>query len=161
MIDGLTITSDFIDRETERWLLFEIDAIVSTPRPDRGPHDSRTTIVRWGELVYANHHAHAEIPEWLLPIAARVPMDPPTSVTLNIWAPGDRLDPHIDKGGPVVCVLQLASAATIAFSGPYVEIYDVPARALLRMEGAARYDWEHACFPSEQHRISLVFRTRS
>lgn len=158
MISGLAIFSNFITDDEERALLFEIDGIAAAPRV-RIQSDSRTLIVRWGATVYATSLVSPTIPAWLEFVRRRVPMDLPTSVTLNVWAPGDRLDPHIDKGGPVVCVLNLASPSTIAFHGPHVEIYEVPRRGLLRMSGAARRDWEHSCFPASSPRISLVFRT--
>lgn len=158
-IPGLSFEPDFITEDEEQALLFEIAGVEMSPRV-RVPIDSRTTIVRWGVAVYGGYLASSKIPAWLGWLCDQVPMiDRPTSVTLNVWAPGDQLAPHIDKGGPVVCVLNLLGISTIAFSGPHVQIYEVPRRALMRLEADARHTWEHACFPAEHRRISLVFRT--
>lgn len=166
MIPGLSIQPDYVTEAEEHALLFELEAELGErvrlhlekPR-HRAPQDSRTTIMRWGEPVYPGFIVHPKLPPWIAWLTAQLPMPRvPESMTLNVWEPGDRLDPHVDRGGDVVCVLNLLASSSVAFGRGHIEIHHVPRRALLRMSGESRWDWEHSIFPSDERRISLVFR---
>ena len=162
MIPGLTIAPEFVTPELEFALLFEVEGELAERkrlhRP-RAPQDSRSEVMRWGAPIYPGGIVHPDLPVWCHVLLSRLPMPrPPESLTLNVWEPGDRLDPHVDRGGEVVCVLNLLGSSSIAFHRGRVEIHHVPRRALLRMSGEARWEWEHAIFPADERRISLVFR---
>ncbi|XP_068627775.1 alkylated DNA repair protein alkB homolog 8 [Battus philenor] len=79
-------------------------------------------------------------------------IDPPDQLTINKYAPGHGIPSHVDRHspfGPMILSLSLGSSVVMDWrrhSGMNVPIV-VPARSLLVMEGAARYDWQHGIQP--------------
>lgn len=153
-VNGLAIVPDFVNIVEETELLAHVGAV---------PGAFGRRYKRFGVTVYetARRERNEDPPAWLRELGERLPMNPPDEYTLNDWQPGSGLGHHTDKGGPVICVLSLAGAGTLQFAAtnrPHVTVI-CPRRALLVMTGPARYTYTHAVIPSENHRISIVFRT--
>jgi hypothetical protein len=162
VIDGLSIVGDYIDQREESLIALHCaHAFADAPRADRYPLiDGRAKIARYGATLYPDNIASSRLPAWLAEIGPRLPMGTPEHVTIAEWGTGATLAPHIDRGGPVICVLALLGDSIIEFeSGSGGVRYRFPRRGLMMIAGPARYAYRHSVSGTEAPRISLVFRT--
>ena len=121
------------------------------------------------------------LPTWAAPILERLRTfgafdRAPDQLIVNEYEPGQGIAPHVDCVpcfGPVVASLSLGSRCVMEFSQRSTEdavSILLPSRALLLLQGDARYLWRHAIRPRRNdrwdgamlprgRRVSLTFRT--
>jgi alkylated DNA repair dioxygenase AlkB len=170
---------DFIDAETERALVDEID---------KAPWlcDLKRRVQHYGyKYDYKSRNISGNsylgpLPAWANTLASRLKdqgifREKPDQVIVNDYLPGQGIAAHIDCipcFGDVIASVSLNSAAMINFtcppSGEKHEIYLQP-RSLITLSKAARYQWQHS-IPARKsdkvdgqkifrdRRISLTFR---
>mgnify|MGYP000489116702 CR=1 FL=1 len=83
-----------------------------------------------------------------------------TSVQLNEYYPGQKIEPHIDnfKRGEVIQILSLLSDCYIKFHNKNItKEYLLPRYSLLTFSGEHRTIWKHSVDVTE-HRYSIIFR---
>jgi hypothetical protein len=185
MIPGLSIVDEWLTHRDETALAHRCDvALAGVPRNRLGSeNDGRARIVRYGSPIYNDGLRGVAMPAWLNVLGARLPMTSPDHVTINEWLPGmPHLVHHIDRGGPVICVLSLLASARVDFrellasarvdfrellasarvdfrEPGYGVIYRVPRRSMMMLAGSARYSYRHSVIDVDERRLSLVFRT--
>lgn len=121
------------------------------------------------------------LPGWLQQLASRLFKDEifdqvPDQVIINEYVPGQGIAAHVDCEpcfGPVIASLSLGAPIMMSFGNKrtreVIEV-DLPARSLLVLSGAGRYEWTHsiparradtimAATRPRERRISLTFRT--
>jgi len=109
-IVGLKVIYDFITQWEESDILAHIDG--SPMAVKRG---GRSSIKRWGNgHCYDNFVVSEEIPQWLKNIAERIIekcllQQMPDECSLNMYAIGDYIPPHIDnkESGNIITTLSL------------------------------------------------------
>jgi alkylated DNA repair dioxygenase AlkB len=123
------------------------------------------TIIRYGNSIYG-HNTLEPIPQYLLDLSTKL-IDKkildalPEDITINIYYPGDRIAPHIDKpeAGPVITILSLLSETTLILTyGSKKEKIMLPPRSVIQLKGVYRTHWKHSLEKLKQKRISIVFR---
>ncbi len=159
-IDGLRFIPDVVTPDEEQAIVDQLEPFLVANR-QKTSFNSRTTVIRWGAHLYQGPKTIGPIPAFLAALGARMPMREPESVTMNLWNPGDSLQPHVDKGGETVCILGLLSTAKLQYvrKGKTALTVTHEPRSILSMCGEARWQWEHAVLPMKARRISLIFRT--
>lgn len=169
---GLFLRLDVISPEYEQELVVHIsNALSSVPSRE---WCGRTKMCRYG-WDYDRDIWVGEIPQWVpVRIATTHGQCLVDSVTVNYYAQGAGIHPHIDSnrfGDPVV-VLNLFGHTELLFEreGYGFQLY-VPPRSLTIMSGASRYLWTHSIKPVDYDvvdgesiprgdRWSIVFRKR-
>jgi len=123
------------------------------------------TVLRYGNSIYGNIKLEP-IPEYLLDLSNKLVdkkiLDTfPEDITINIYYPGDKISPHIDKidAGPVITILSLLSEAKLILTyGSKKENILLPSRSIIQLKGVYRTHWKHSIEKLNQKRISIVFR---
>ena len=85
----------------------------------------------------------------------------PEDVSINIYYPGNKMVPHIDKidAGPVITILSLLSDTNLILSyGSKKEIVSLPSRSVVQLKDKYRTHWKHSIEKVKDKRISIVFR---
>lgn len=176
-IPGFSLRLNYVAPEEEHDLIAHVD---------QGPWETdwRRRIQQYG-LGYAEGHGQRaswlrDLPQWLLPLAARVAKDAgfdrfPENSVINEYIPPLGIGPHKDYAafGPTIACVSLGSDIVMDFSHPVrglrVPVY-VPARSLWVITGEARSKWRHAIAARltdvingkrrpRGRRISITFRT--
>ena len=162
---GLALYSEFLSPDEERGLISKIN-----DTPAHKIHDAkhRTSIARFGSSrPYSSYIKSKVIPDYLLTYAERLvalSLVPalPDSVSINEYAKGHTIEPHIDSraSGDVITVLSLESPAVMKFTlaGHEPFTVDLPARSLVQIRDKIRLIWYHEILPVPGHRYSIVFR---
>jgi len=121
--------------------------------------------LRYGNSIY-NHTKLEPIPKYLLDLCNKL-IDKkildvlPEDVSINIYYPGNKMLPHIDKidAGPVITILSLLSDANLILSyGSKKEIVLLPSRSIVQLKDKYRTHWKHSIEKVKDKRISIVFR---
>jgi len=121
--------------------------------------------LRYGNSIYGNTKLEP-IPKYLLDLCNKL-IDKkildvlPEDVSINIYYPGNKMLPHIDKidAGPVITILSLLSDANLILSnGSKKEIVLLPSRSVIQLKDKYRTHWKHSIEKVNDKRISIVFR---
>lgn len=110
-----------------------------------------------GDYPYPDHVVSSEFPPYLAELAEAItPVlgSYPVQITVNKYAVGGSIPPHIDKGGEIICVLSLGAAEMMLGD----ELVALPNRSLLILQGHDRWNKKHAILPVKTERYSIVFR---
>lgn len=140
------------EEELIRFIKSKMDGTLSIPG------QGRSRILRYG-WDYEGKQWLGEIPEEF----KRPGMD---SVTVNEYAPGRGIGPHVDSRvfGDCIEILSLGSPAEIVFEkkdDPRSPMrFQLYARSLFRMNGEIRYAWTHQVPAVRHKRWSVVFRKK-
>ena len=121
--------------------------------------------LRYGNSIYSNTKLEP-IPDYLLDLSNKL-IDKkildalPEDISINIYYPGNKMLPHIDKidAGPVITILSLLSDANLILSyGSKKEIVLLPSRSVVQLKDKYRTHWKHSIEKVKDKRISIVFR---
>jgi alkylated DNA repair dioxygenase AlkB len=121
--------------------------------------------IRYGNSIYSNTELEP-IPKYLLDLCNKL-IDKkildvlPEDVSINIYYPGNKMVPHIDKidAGPVITILSLLSDANLSLTnGSKKEIVLLPSRSVIQLKDKYRTHWKHSIKKIKDKRISIVFR---
>lgn len=152
--DDLLVVRDWVTPEQEDALCTE------ALRATRGLLSSQRRTVRY------NHG----IPAWLDDLAQRLLREgfmkrPAENAQVSLYAPGQGLAAHIDAvdAGDEIAVLSLMHRTQMRWtlSDRAAEVLDMPARSLVLVRGARRWQWKHEVLPADESCISVVFRYRN
>ena len=122
-------------------------------------------VIRYGNSIYSNTELEP-IPKYLLDLCNKL-IDKkildvlPEDVSINIYYPGNKMVPHIDKidAGPVITILSLLSDANLSLTnGAKKEIVLLPSRSVIQLKDKYRTHWKHSIEKIKDKRISIVFR---
>ena len=147
-----------IEEETEL-----LNALVEAE--NKGIEINNIIAIRYGNSIYGNTELEP-IPKYLLDLCNKL-IDKkildvlPEDVSINIYYPGNKMVPHIDKldAGPVITILSLLSDANLILSyGSKKEIVLLSSRSVIQLKDKYRTHWKHSIERLEHKRISIVFR---
>ena len=156
----LTPKLDVISVEEETELL---NALVEAE--NKGTEINNRIAIRYGNSIYGNTELEP-IPKYLLDLCNKL-IDKkildvlPEDVSINIYYPGNKMLPHIDKldAGPVITILSLLSDANLILTyGAKKEIVLLPSRSVVQLKDKYRTHWKHSIEKIKDKRISIVFR---
>ena len=156
----LTPKIDVISVEEETELL---NALVEAE--NKGTEINNRIGIRYGNSIYGNSELKP-IPNYLLNLCNKL-IDKkilnvlPEDVSINIYYPGNKMVPHIDKidAGPVITILSLLSDTNLILSnGSKKEIVLLPSRSVIQLKDKYRTHWKHSIEKVNNKRISIVFR---
>ena len=156
----LTPKLDVISVEEETELL---NALVEAE--NKGTEINNRIGIRYGNSIYGNSELKP-IPNYLLNLCNKL-IDKkildvlPEDISINIYYPGNKMVPHIDKidAGPVITILSLLSDANLILSyGSKKEIVSLPSRSVVQLKDKYRTHWKHSIEKVNDKRISIVFR---
>ena len=151
---------DVISIEEETELL---NALVEAE--NKGTEINNRIAIRYGNSIYGNTELEP-IPKYLLDLCNKL-IDKkildvlPEDVSINIYYPGNKMVPHIDKidAGPIITILSLLSDANLILSnGAKKEIVLLPSRSVVQLKDKYRTHWKHSIEKVNDKRISIVFR---
>lgn len=176
-VPGFSLIENYITPEEERELLAKIDAMP-------WENDWRRRIQQYG-LGYGSEATNEptwlrDFPEWLVPLAGRVAVDPhfprfPENCVINEYIPPLGIGAHKDYSafGPTIACVSLGSDIVLDFTEParglHVPVF-VPAQSFWVITGEARSKWMHGIasrlsdvIAGERRRrgrrVSITFRT--
>jgi alkylated DNA repair dioxygenase AlkB len=147
-----------VEEETEL-----LNALVEAE--NKGTEINNRIGIRYGNSIYGNSELKP-IPNYLLNLCNKL-IDKkildvlPEDVSINIYYPGNKMLPHIDKidAGPVITILSLLSDANLILSyGSKKEIVLLPSRSVIQLKDKYRTHWKHSIEKVNDKRISIVFR---
>jgi len=147
-----------VEEETEL-----LNALVEAE--NKGTEINNRIGIRYGNSIYSNIKLEP-IPNYLLNLCNKL-IDKkilnvlPEDVSINIYYPGNKMLPHIDKidAGPVITILSLLSDANLILSnGSKKEIVLLPSRSVIQLKDKYRTHWKHSIEKVNDKRISIVFR---
>ena len=151
---------DVISVEEETELL---NALVEAE--NKGTEINNRIGIRYGNSIYGNSELKP-IPNYLLNLCNKL-IDKkilnalPEDISINIYYPGNKMVPHIDKidAGPVITILSLLSDANLILSfGSKKAIVSLPSRSVVQLKDKYRTHWKHSIEKVKDKRISIVFR---
>ena len=151
---------DVISIEEETELL---NALVEAE--NKGTEINDRIAIRYGNSIYGNTELEP-IPKYLFDLCNKL-IDKkildvlPEDVSINIYYPGNKMVPHIDKldAGPVITILSLLSDANLILTyGAKKEIVLLPSRSVVQLKDKYRTHWKHSIEKVKDKRISIVFR---
>lgn len=156
----------------ENWVTpLEEDALCAEVlKATRGMRAAARRAVRYGPFQPYNHGVlRPQIPAWLDVLVQRLWHEgfmktPAQNAQINLYAPGQGLAAHIDtvEAGDEIAVLSLMHHARMRWTfDERAEVRDMPARSLVLMRGARRWQWKHEVLPVDETRVSIVFRYRN
>ncbi|RCW70348.1 alpha-ketoglutarate-dependent dioxygenase AlkB [Pseudorhodoferax soli] len=175
-IPGLRYQPDFLSREEEAQLLEVIGTLPFQPAKYR-EYTARRQVVSFGgsyDFETNTLRSGAALDERLVPLRDRVatwlgvPPRQLVQVLVAEYAPGTPLGWHRDVPDfEAVVGVSLGNDAVLRFR-PYppddaakrhaLQLAVAP-RSIYKMEGAARWGWQHCVPPVKAHRWSVTFRT--
>ena len=132
---------------------------------NKGTEINNRIAIRYGNSIYGNEKLEP-IPNYLLDLCNKL-IDKkildvlPKDVSINIYYPGNKMVPHIDKldAGPVITILSLLSDANLILSyGAKKENILLPSRSVIQLKDKYRTHWKHSIEKIKDKRISIVFR---
>jgi alkylated DNA repair dioxygenase AlkB len=147
-----------VEEETEL-----LNALVEAE--NKGTEINNRIAIRYGNSIYGNSELKP-IPDYLLNLCNKL-IDKkilnvlPEDISINIYYPGNKMLPHIDKidAGPVITILSLLSDANLILSyGSKKEIVLLPSRSVVQLKDKYRTHWKHSIEEVNDKRISIVFR---
>ncbi len=156
LIPELNVIS--VEEETEL-----LNALVEAE--NKGTEINNRLALRYGKSIYSSTELEP-IPKYLLDLCYKL-IDKkilnalPEDVSINIYYPGNKMLPHIDKidAGPVITILSLLSDTNLILSyGSKKEIVSLPSRSVVQLKDKYRTHWKHSIEKVKDKRISIVFR---
>ena len=132
---------------------------------NKGTEINNRIAIRYGNSIYGNEKLEP-IPNYLLDLCNKL-IDKkildvlPEDISINIYYPGNKMVPHIDKldAGPVITILSLLSDANLILSySAKKEIVLLPSRSVIQLKDKYRTHWKHSIEKIKDKRISIVFR---
>ena len=147
-----------VEEETEL-----LNALVEAE--NKGTEINNRIGIRYGNSIYGNSELKP-IPNYLLNLCNKL-IDKkilnalPEDISINIYYPGNKMVPHIDKidAGPVITILSLLSDTNLLLSfGSKKEIVSLPSRSVVQLKDKYRTHWKHSIEKVNDKRISIVFR---
>jgi alkylated DNA repair dioxygenase AlkB len=156
LIPELNVIS--VEEETEL-----LNALVEAE--NKGTEINNRIAIRYGNSIYGNTELEP-IPKYLFDLCNKL-IDKkildvlPEDVSINIYYPGNKMVPHIDKidAGPVITILSLLSDTNLILSyGAKKEIVLLPSRSVVQLKDKYRTHWKHSIEKIKDKRISIVFR---
>ena len=156
LIPELNVIS--VEEETEL-----LNALVEAE--NKGTEINNRIAIRYGNSIYGNTELEP-IPKYLFDLCNKL-IDKkildvlPEDVSINIYYPGNKMLPHIDKldAGPVITILSLLSDANLILTyGAKKEIVLLPSRSVVQLKDKYRTHWKHSIEKIKDKRISIVFR---
>jgi alkylated DNA repair dioxygenase AlkB len=170
---GFKLWPDVVSAVEERALQTEIDAAPLQPF-QFGPWEGKRLTAYYGygyDFARQRMTVAPPLPDWLGPLAARVAErtgQPPEAFVQALvirYDPGAGIGWHRDRP-------QFGTVAGLSLSNPVrlrlrrrteagferAAVW-LPPRSLYRLEGPARWEWEHSIAPVEQVRRSITLRT--
>ena len=174
LIHGLQTFCGAVDAATETRLIARIDAAPLTPFRFGQWTGKRLTVDYGSGYDYRRGTTTSAppMPEWLLSLRAslaplaKLREEALEQALLIRYDPGAGIGWHRDRPqyGDVLG-LSLGAAATMRFRRRMADgnferrSFPLEPRALYRLSGEARSDWQHSIAPMEQPRWSITFRT--
>lgn len=167
---GLQLIENFVSSDEEQQLLADCcsNAIVSTLKHRHVQHFGY-------EFLYGTNTVDRTAPLLDRPIPARCSplwsrMEAyadctafrPDQLTVNAYAPGHGIPPHVDTHSPFadpIVSLSLGAGVVMDFRQPATGVQRsvwLPARSLLVMRGEARYGWTHGITPRHMDVVPIV-----
>jgi alkylated DNA repair dioxygenase AlkB len=183
-VSGLSLLADFITEAEERELLSVIDQHPWLADLQRRVQHYGYRYDYTARQVTANLYLGA-LPDWLQLLAMRLhcegffatpPDQVPDQVIVNEYQPGQGIAPHVDCipcFGGTIASLSLGSGCLMDFThsktAQKTSLF-LPPRSLLRLQGDARYHWQHGIAKRKSdvfdgvkiqrgRRVSLTFRS--
>jgi len=132
---------------------------------NKGTEINNRIALRYGNSIYSSTELEP-IPDYLLDLCYKL-IDKkilnvlPEDISINIYYPGNKMVPHIDKidAGPVITILSLLSDTNLILSyGSKKEIVSLPSRSVVQLKDKYRTHWKHSIEKVNDKRISIVFR---
>ena len=174
-IAGLDYREDFIDRDEERALVEQVQAMELAPFRFHGWTGNRKTqSYGWRyDFDDASFRPTEPIPKWLQPLRdkaaalAEVDRADIAHALIARYDPGAGIGWHKDRTVfERVVGVSLSSSATLRFrqrTGSGFTRFSLPVepRSAYLLWGEARHDWEHSIVPGDELRFSITFRTLS
>lgn len=155
----------FLDRATEAETIAQLQIVLETT--PKKPTGGRTKIKRYG---WSYEHPPKSIdmwPDWIEAIRVRLPVKcnySECSVTINEYAKGAWIDPHIDSEdfGDTIQIVSLGAPAVMKFTCDGEESREEPLfpGSVLVLEGELRHKFKHQVLPVNATRYSIVFREK-
>jgi alkylated DNA repair dioxygenase AlkB len=176
LLPGLFLRSDLVTVAEERDLIVAIESADLAPfRFQRWEGKRLTVSFGWNYDFETQYAARAAaIPDWLLPVRARmadfVGIDPASLIQALLirYDPGAGIGWHRDRLiYEHVVGLSLGAPADMRFrrrraSGGFDRVSaPLEPRAAYHISGEARHEWEHSIVEMERRRWSITFRSAS
>jgi alkylated DNA repair dioxygenase AlkB len=170
---GLRYQSAFVSPAEEQALIGQISALPLAPF-QFGIYEGKRRVVFFGtryDFTHQKLEKADDLPDWLLPLAARVeafgtlPAGRIRHALCTEYDVGAGIGWHRDKKHfDQVFGVSLGSACKFRFrrrAGPSWQRFtlDAEPRSLYVMTGESRHAWEHSIPPVETKRYSITFRT--
>jgi len=171
---GYVYQAEFLSREEEAGLLTAIQQLPLTEAEYKEYRAKRRIMSYGGRYDFNSNELRAgePIPPFLLPLRARAaawagrPAEEFTHALIAEYSPGTQLGWHRDVPNfERVIGVSLNSAARMRFR-PYPPkprersiALELEPRSVYRLEGAARWDWQHSVPPVPALRYSITFRS--
>lgn len=176
ILPGLAAMPDLVSAQEERALIDHIDASALSPFRFQGWTGKRLTAsFGWSYDFETQRAARADpIPEWLLPVRARMAafaeLETPSLIQALVirYDPGAGIGWHRDR--PIyehVLGLSLGASADMRFrrrrgDGKFDRASaPLDPRSAYHLSGEARRDWEHSIVEIDRPRWSITFRSAS
>lgn len=163
-VPGLTLYPAWLSEDEQRHCELAVSEALSIVRPTSLKQD-RSRVLRFGWSYTAPLQRLFMWPSWLEELRLKLPHVPPasaTAITLNEYAPGHRIGPHVDSDlfGEPVQIVSLGAEAIMDFSheGRIIWSQRLPAGSLSSLEADARWKFQHAIVSVDVLRYSIVFR---
>ena len=173
-ISGLTLLEDFIDEEYETAIVKFLDKVKWNPMNNR-------RVVHYGyEFLYGTNNIDKmrpiePFPEIFKPlmeklnkeIASKYNQAPFDQCTINDYAPGQGIPPHVDSHSPfeeMFVSISLISGVVMSFRNQKLEQKHLyfPRRGVVIFTGEGRYAWYHSIATRKLDKVEgkLIFRKR-
>lgn len=173
LVPGFTLWPDFVSPAEEAELAAQVDAAPLAPF-QFGPWQGKRLTAYYGhgyDFGRGRLDEAPPMPDWLHDLALRVAtrMDLPpgafAQALLIRYDPGAGIGWHRDRPQfGTVAGLSLGSPVKLRLRRRHGAGFErrtavLPPRSLYRLEGEARWDWEHSIAPVEEPRRSITLRT--
>lgn len=177
-IKGLVYQPEFLTTDEERELI-EIIRTLPLHAAQYKQYEARRRVVSFGgsfDFDTNTLQPASELDDRLRPLRGRVaqwlglPDEDLVHALVSEYVPGTPLGWHRDVPNfEIICGVSLGGLGTMRFRPyPYepttaskVVQLSVEPRSIYKMEGAARWSWQHAVSPGRELRWSITFRTRA
>jgi len=163
-VEGLTLHAFWLSEGEQAAVITRLLAELAPIRATSLKQD-RSKILRYGWSYEKPAKLLPQWPSWLEDLRQGLPHVASTSttaITINEYAPGHCIGPHVDSDlfGEPIQILSLGAPAVMRFmnetkSLPFLEL---PPGSLLSLSNGARWCWRHAIESVSGLRYSIVFR---
>lgn len=172
--NGYAYEADFLSAAQESELIGVIQTLPLTAAEYKQYRAKRRIVSYGGRYDFNEHELRAgePVPEFLHPLRQRAaawaghPAEEFTHALIAEYSPGTQLGWHRDVPNfEVVVGVSLQSAARMRFRRYPPKprersiAIDLAPRSIYRLQGEARWDWQHSVPPTPGLRYSITFRT--